>query len=363
MLKRVSWTVVVPVLAVIALAATWGQHLSPVLTVVEAVLLIGAVLAAVQHAEVVAHRVGEPFGSLVLAAAVTIIEVTLILTLMASGGNEAATLPRDTVFAAVMITMNGIAGLSLLLGSRRYGVTLFNAEGSGAALAILTTLATLSLVLPTFTTSHGGQEFSPGQLAFAAVASLGLYLLFVFTQTVRHRDFFLPITQKGQTSFFDEETHAEPPSTAAALRSVGLLLLALVAVVGLAEQESPAIEHLVSTAGFPQSFVGVIIASLVLLPETLAAGRAARQGRIQTSLNLAYGSSLASIGLTIPAIAVAEIWLKGPLLLGLAATQIVLFALTVVISVLTVVPGRATRLQGEVHLVLLAAYVFLAIIP
>ncbi len=369
MLKRASWsswaswTTVVPVLAVVTLVAAWGHHLSPALIAVEATFLIGAVLAAVHHAEVVAHRVGEPYGSLVLAAAVTIIEVALILALMASGGDEAATLPRDTVFAAVMITMNGIAGVSLLLGSRRYGVTTFNAEGSGAALATLTTLATLSLVLPTFTTSHGGLEFSPGQLIFAAVASLGLYLLFVFMQTVRHRDFFLPVAQKDQKGLFEDETHADPPSTSAALRSLAVLLLALVAVVGLAEQESPAIEHVVSAAGFPQSFVGVVIASLVLLPETLAAARAARQGRIQTSLNLAYGSSLASIGLTIPTIALSEIWLKGPLLLGLAPTQIVLFALTVVISVLTVVPGRATRLQGEVHLVLLAAYVFLAIVP
>jgi Ca2+:H+ antiporter len=363
MLKRVSWTVVVPLLALVALALTWGAEPGPVLAVLEAALLIGAVLAAVHHAEVVAHRVGEPFGSLVLAAAVTVIEVALIIALMASGGNEAATLARDTAFGALMITTNGIAGLSLLLGSQRYGVTLFHAHGSGTALATLTTLATLSLVLPTFTTSHAGKEFTPGQLAFAAVASLGLYLLFVFTQTVRHRDFFLPIAQKGQKSFFEDESHAEPPSTEAALRSLGLLLVALVAVVGLAEQLSPEIEHLVSAAGFPHSFVGVVIAALVLLPETLAAARAARQGRIQTSLNLAYGSALASIGLTIPAIALASIWLKGPLVLGLGATQLVLFTLTVVISVLTVVPGRATRLQGELHLVLLAAYVFLAIIP
>ena len=363
MLKRVSWTVVVPLLALVALALTWGAEPGPVLVVLEAALLIGAVLAAVHHAEVVAHRVGEPFGSLVLAAAVTVIEVALIIALMASGGNEAATLARDTAFGALMITTNGIAGLSLLLGSQRYGVTLFHAHGSGTALATLTTLATLSLVLPTFTTSHAGKEFTPGQLAFAAVASLGLYLLFVFTQTVRHRDFFLPIAQKGQKSFFEDESHAEPPSTEAALRSLGLLLVALVAVVGLAEQLSPEIEHLVSAAGFPHSFVGVVIAALVLLPETLAAARAARQGRIQTSLNLAYGSALASIGLTIPAIALASIWLKGPLVLGLGATQLVLFTLTVVISVLTVVPGRATRLQGELHLVLLAAYVFLAIIP
>jgi len=363
MLKRMSWTVLVPVLAVVAFALAWGEKLGPVLVALLAALLIGAVLAAVHHAEVVAHRVGEPFGSLVLAAAVTVIEVALIVELMASSGSEAATLARDTAFAALMITTNGIAGLSLLLGSRRYGETVFNAEGSGAALATLTTLATLSLVLPAFTTSHLGKEFTPSQLTFAAVASLGVYLMFVFTQTVRHRDFFLPITQKGQKSFFEDESHADPPSSREARTSLALLLVALAAVVGLAEEESPAIERLVAAAGFPQSFVGVVIATLVLLPETLAAARAARRGRIQTSLNLAYGSGMASIGLTIPAIALASIWLKGPLVLGLGAVQLVLLALTVVISMLTVVPGRATRLQGELHLVLLAAYVFLAINP
>ncbi|OBB95523.1 calcium:proton antiporter [Mycobacterium sp. 852002-40037_SCH5390672] len=363
MSKWSSWNVVVPVLSVVVLALIWGETLGPVLVGLAALFLIGAVVAAVHHAEVVAHRVGEPFGSLVLAAAVTVIEVALIVELMASGGNETATLARDTAFAALMITTNGIAGLSLLLGSRRYGVTLFNAEGSGAALATLTTLATMSLVLPAFTTTTVGKEFSPGQLAFAAVASLLVYLLFVFTQTVRHRDFFLPVAQKGQKRLFEDESHAEPPTARAALTSLGLMLGALVAVVGLAEEESPAVERAVTAVGFPQSFVGVIIAALVLLPETLAAVRAARQGRIQISLNLAYGSAMASIGLTIPAIALASIWLKGPLVLGLGAIQLVLLALTVVISVLTVVPGRATRLQGEVHLVLLAAYVFLAISP
>jgi Ca2+:H+ antiporter len=366
MLKRVPWTswaTVVPLLALVTLAMTWGQELGPITAAAVAVVMGGAVLAAVNHAEVVAARVGEPFGSLVLAVAVTIIEVTLIVALKASGGSEAATLPRDTVFAAVVITMNGIAGLSLLLGSRRYGVTLFNAEGSGAALATLTTLATLALVLPTFTTQVGN-EFSPAQLAFAAVASLGLYLLFVFTQTVRHRDFFLPVAQKGQKALpFEDDSHADPPSARSALTSLALLLVSLLAVVGLAEEESPPIERLVSAAGFPHSFVGVVIATLVLLPETLAAVRAARQGRIQTSLNLAYGSALASIGLTIPAIALASVWLKGPLVLGLGPLQLALLALTVVISVLTVVPGRATRLQGEVHLVVLAAYVFLSLFP
>ena len=265
MLKRVSWTVVVPLVALVTLAVMWGRELGPVTVALEAALLTGAVLSAVHHAEVVAHRVGEPFGSLVLAAAVTIIEVALIVELMASGGNEAATLARDTAFAALMITTNGIAGLSLLLGSRRYGVTLFNAEGSGAALATLTTLATLSLAIPAFTTSHEGKEFSPGQLAFAAIASLLLYLLFVFTQTVRHRDFFLPIAQKGQKRLFEDESHADPPSDRDAWTSLALLVVALAAVVGLAEQESPVIERAVTAIGFPQTFVGVVIAALVLL--------------------------------------------------------------------------------------------------
>ena len=358
MRRLLDRTVLVPVLAIVALALTWGRDLGPVLIAVVAVLLAGAVLAAVHHAEVVAHRVGEPFGSLVLAVAVTVIEVALIVTLMVSGGPETSSLARDTVFAAVMITTTGIVGLSLLVGARRYGVTLFNAEGSGAALA---TVTTLSLVLPTFTTSQPGPEFSPGQLTFAALASLAVYGMFVLTQTVRHRDFFLPVSQGGTLT--EGEEHADPPTTRAALTSLGLLMVALVAVVGLAKIESPAIEDGVAAAGFPPSFVGVAIALLVLLPETLAAVRAARRGRIQISLNLAYGSAMASIGLTIPTIALASVWLDGPLLLGLGATQMVLLALTVVVSVLTVVPGRATRLQGGVHLVLLAAFVFLAISP
>jgi Ca2+:H+ antiporter len=359
--NRVSWTVSVPPVALVAVALTWGREVGPVLAMVTAVLLAAAVLCAVHHADVVAHRVGEPFGALVLAVAVTIIEVALIVTLMVSGEDTTATLARDTVFAAMMITMNGIAGLSLLTASQRYGVTFFNPNGSGAALATVTTLATLSLVLPTFTTSHPGPQFSPAALTFAAVASLGLYLLFVRTQTVRHRGFFLPITHKGPTTE-SENPHATPP-TRSALKSLALLLVALVAVVGLAEVEAPVIEHAVIAVGFPQSFVGAVIAALVLLPETLTAVRAARQGRIQISLNLAYGSAMASIGLTVPAIALASIWLNGPLVLGLGATQLVLFALTVVISGLTVIPGQATRLQGEVHLVLLAAFMFLAAHP
>ncbi|MFC0528630.1 calcium:proton antiporter [Phytohabitans kaempferiae] len=354
-----SWTTTVPLVAAVLLAFVWGTHPGALLAVVVAIALAGAVLAAVHHAEVVAHRVGEPFGSLVLAVAVTVIEVALIVTLMVSGGPETATLARDTVFAAVMITTNGILGLCLFIGAIRSGLAVFNAEGTGAALATVATLAGLSLVLPTFTTSRQGPEFSPAQLTFAAVISLMLYGLFVVTQTVRHRDFFLPVEITDPNA----DVHAAPPSGRKALASVGLLLVALVGVVGLAKVESPSIEAGVAAVGFPRAFVGVVIALLVLLPETIAAVRAAMRNQVQISLNLALGSAMASIGLTIPTIAVASIWLDGPLALGLGPTQMVLLALTLVTGVLTVVPGRATRLQGGVHLVLLAAFIFLAINP
>ncbi|WP_027942913.1 calcium:proton antiporter [Amycolatopsis taiwanensis] len=356
-------TAIVPLLADVVLILTWGRQLGWGVVAVVAVVLAAAALVAVHHAEVVAHRVGEPFGSLVLALAVTVIEVALIVTMMTSGGPGSFSLARDTVFAAAMITMNGIVGLSLLLGTVRYGSALFNPEGSGAALACVVTLATLSLVLPTFTTSRPGPEFSAIQLTFAAMASLVVYGVFVFTQTIRHRDFFLPVTSAGESVIAVEEAHAKPPSLGRTLASLALLILALIAVVGLAKVESPAIETGVRAAGFPHAVVGVVIALLVLVPETVAAVRSALRRRIQISLNLAYGSALASIGLTIPVIALASRWLPGPLLLGLQPSQMVLLALTSVVSVLTVVPGRATRLQGTLHLVLLAAFLLLAINP
>ncbi|GGW85199.1 calcium:proton antiporter [Streptomyces lomondensis] len=356
-----QWTTLVPLLAAVLLVLTWGRDLPAVVVALVTLVLAGAVLAAVHHAEVVAHRVGEPFGSLVLAVAVTIIEVALIVTLMVDGGDKSSTLARDTVFAAVMITCNGVVGLCLLVASLRHGTAVFNPEGTGAALATVTTLATLSLVLPTFTTSKPGPEFSTVQLTFAALSSLILYGLFVATQTVRHRDYFLPITRQGEV--ITAEKHAEAPTARAALISLGLLGVALVGVVGLAKGVSPTIESGVAAVGLHHAVVGVIIALLVLLPETIAALRSARRDRVQTSLNLALGSAMASIGLTIPAVALASVWLSGPLVLGLGATHMVLLALTVVVASLTVVPGRATPLQGGVHLVLFAAYLELAINP
>ncbi|MFJ8546825.1 calcium:proton antiporter [Streptomyces sp. NPDC093586] len=356
-----QWTTVTPVVAVVLLIFTWGRDLPGVVVALLTIVLAVAVLAAVHHAEVVAHRVGEPFGSLVLAIAVTVIEVALIVTLMADGGDKGATLARDTVFAAVMITCNGVVGLSLLVASLRHGTAVFNPEGTGAALATVATLATLSLVLPTFTTSASGPEFSTVQLTFAALSSLILYGLFITTLTVRHRDYFLPITRQGEV--ITVEDHAHAPSARTALISLGLLALALIGVVGLAKGVSPTIEKGVDAAGLHHAVVGVIIALLVLLPETIAALRSARRDRVQTSLNLALGSAMASIGLTIPAVALASVWLPGPLILGLGPTHMVLLALTVVVASLTVVPGRATPLQGGVHLVLFAAYLELAVNP
>lgn len=354
-----------PIVGALVAAATFGSKPGSAVLVLVAVLLAAAVFAAVHHAEVVAHRVGEPFGSLVLAVAVTVIEVALIVTLMVTAGEENATLARDTAFAAVMITCNGVLGLSLLVAALRGrgGMAEFNAEGSATALATIATLTTLTLVLPSFTTSTSGPEFTSTQLTFAAVASITLYGLFVLVQTVRHRDFFIPAEDVDLDGDGVADNHAAPPTDREAWTSLALLGAALIAVVGLAKLESPAIEDAVAAAGAPASAVGVVIALLVLLPETLAAYRNARRRRLQTSFNLAFGSAIASIGLTIPAIAVASIWLEGPLVLGLEPTQMVLLAITVVVGGLTVLPGRATLQEAGVHLVLFAAFLVLAVNP
>ena len=366
-----QWTVAVPLLGLLLLAVSWPKTEQPLLLALVAVVLVGAVLAAVHHAEVVAHRVGEPFGSLVLAVSVTVIEVGLIVMLTLGGGEGAATYARDTVFAALMISLNGIVGISLLLGAMRHGVVAFNASGSGAALSTVVALASVCLVLPGFTVSEAGLEYTGSQLAFAAVASLVLYAAFVFTQTVQHRDFFLPVRSDSQGRVTgvlevedeDGDGHADPPSDRETLLSVALLLVSLVSVVGLAKVLSPTIESTVSSLGLPYAVVGVVIALLVLAPESIAAALNAARDRVQVSLNLAFGSSMASIGLTIPTIAVASIWLEGDLLLGLEPMQIVLLLITVVVATLTVVPGRAKPIQGVVHLALMATFLFFSLVP
>jgi Ca2+:H+ antiporter len=360
-----QWTVLVPIMAMVVLVVTWASHEHPAVLVTISAFLVGAIFAAVHHAEVVALRVGEPFGSLILAVAVTVIEVGLIVMLMVGGGPNAATYARDTVFAAVMITLNGIVGLSLLFGALRHRTVSFNASGSGSALATVVALAGVCLILPRFTVSEEGPRYSAAQLAFAAVASLVLYGAFVFTQTVRHRDFFLPVLPEkaDPDTPVPEDRHAEPPSVREAWLSLVLLLAALVSVVGLAKLLAPTIESSIGVLGLPYAMVGVVIALLVLAPESLAALNNARRDRVQICLNLAYGSAMASIGLTIPVIAIAIIWLPGPLALGLEPMQIVLLTISVIVSTLTLAQGRAVALQGVVHLVLLGTFIFLSAVP
>ena len=352
-----SWPWLVPVGAAALLAAALAVSLGPALAIACAIALIGAVIAAVHHAEVVAHRVGEPFGTLVLAVAVTVIEVALIVSMMLAGGADKATLPRDTIFSAIMIICNGVVGICLLLGGLRHREQAFRIEGANSALAALITLATLSLVLPTFTTSSPHATYTASQLAFAAIASLTVWAAFVFVQTVRHRDYFLPAGGGG------EDAHAAPPPATAAWASFALLLVSLVAVVGLAKVLSPGIEAVVARAGAPKAVIGIAIAMLVLLPETWAAIRAALADRLQTSLNLALGSALASIGLTIPAVALATMWLGRPLVLGIEPKDLVLLTLTFVVSAITLASGRTHMLQGAIHLVIFAAFLFLALVP
>ena len=353
-----KWTWIVPVLAIALLGAALTLGTSPALATAAAAALMGTVFAAVHHAEVVAHKLGEPFGALVLAVAVTVIEASLILSMMLAGGPDSAVLARDTIYAAVMIICTGVVGLCLMLGGLRHREQSFTAEGAGAGLAALIAMCGMTLVLPTFTSSSPGATYSELQLEFVAVMSLALWAVYVFVQTVRHRDYFLP-----QSAQADPDEHATPPSVAHAWASFGLMVLSLVAVVGLAKTISPSIERAVELAGAPKAVIGIIIAILVLLPETLAAVRAARADRLQTSMNLALGSALASIGLTIPVVAVASIAFDLPLVLGLNGKDLVMLVLTFMVSMVTLSTGRTHMMLGAIHVVLFMAFLFLTLVP
>ena len=350
-----------PLIAFLLLVVSWSRSLSNLVLVILGLFLVATVFTAVHHAEVVALRVGEPFGSLILALSVTVIEVGMIVVLILGSPETTQNLARDTVFAAVMISTNGIVGIALLIKTLRQRIATFNAIGVGGALATLIALSTLTLALPTFTTSSPGPTFTNLQLAFAALASLVLYLTFVGVQTVRHRDYFLPPPRENQT--IAPEDHVPPPATRAALLSLLGLLLSLVAVVGLAKVTSPLIQGFVDDRGLPQMMVAISIALIVLLPESISAFKAARFGRTQTSLNLAYGSALASIGLTIPAIAAISIIFSYEVNLGLNAAELLLMALTFVVSTLTIVSGRATLLQSVIHLSIFGSFIFFAATP
>jgi Ca2+:H+ antiporter len=356
-----AWTWVVPLVASGVLGLKFA-HIVPADTayvLIIAGLLLGAtVFAAVHHAEVLALKVGEPFGSIVLAVAVTVIEVGLIVSIMLSGAEGSDRVARDTVFAAVMIVLNGVVGLCLVLGAGRHFEQTFQLRGASSALAVLGTLATLALILPNFAEAASGPSYSILQLEGIGLMSLVLWGVFVFVQTVKHRDYFLDAPGDA----FDEPAH-EVPGAWIALISLALLIVALAAVVLLAKTLSYPVDAAIAAAGLPKAFVGVVIAVIVLMPEGLAAVKSALRNRLQNSINLALGSAIASIGLTIPAVALVSLMLNQQIALGVSQTDMTLLVLTLYISALTLGTGRTTVLQGAVHLVIFAAFMLVSAVP
>jgi len=348
------YVTMLPVPGVVAWLAVGKVGLGFLALVLVAVLL-GNVIAAVHHAEIVALRVGEPYGTLVLALAVTVIEVGLIISIMLSGKPN-LTLLRDSVHAVVMLVLHGLAGVCIVVGAFRDRESEFQVEGAKAFLAVLIPMATLVMVLPNYLVSAPGPYYSPLQLAFVSAVCLGLYIAFLFIQTGWHRAYFLPIDEGGAVE------HARP-SGRIALASLGMLVVALLSVVLLAKSLAPALEAGVQTVGAPLAIVGVIIAAIVLLPETAAAIRAAARRQLQASINLALGSAVASIGLSVPVVAIASFWIGQPLELGISAGATVLMALGFLVAIITYGTGRTNLLSGIVHLVLLATYVFTVFAP
>ncbi|MDO4763803.1 MAG: ionic transporter y4hA [Flavobacteriaceae bacterium] len=357
MKKLLSWTNISPILAWIFYANGLVDK-GVVFEIIGGVLLFSSVLAAVHHSEVVAHKVGEPFGTIILAIAVTIIEVALIISLMLVGGEKAIYLARDTVFAAVMLIFNGILGLCLLLGGAKHREQYFDKSSVNTALVSLLAITLLTFVLPNYTTSVSGPIYSIPQMGFVAFACLVIYGTFLFIQTIRHRDYFLPADCCENTT-----SHSAPPSNKTTAISLVSLIACLGIVVLLAKAISPAMETLVASAGLPQSLVGVIIASIVLLPEGIAAIDAARRNRLQTSINLALGSALASIGLTIPSVVLICILFDIDVVLGVNTKSMVLMLLSFFTVMLSLSKGKTNILYGTVLLINLLAYIFTIIYP
>jgi Ca2+:H+ antiporter len=356
------WSVLVPLaaglLVALKLAHVVPADSAPVL-IAAAVLLAGAIFSAVHHAEVLALRVGEPFGSILLAVAVTVIEVALIVSIMLSDSPGTATVARDTVFATVMIVLNGVVGLCIVLGAARHREQSFQIQGAASTLAVLGTLSVLALIMPNFTVTTRGGNYAPVQLIVVGAVLLILYVVFVFVQTVRHRAYFLDVAASP-----DAVLHAgDVPSARMTAASVVLLAISLVAVVLLAKTLSPPLEAAVLAAGLPHAVVGVVIAAVVLMPEGMASLKAALANRLQSSINLALGSAVASIGLTIPVVAATAVGTGLVLTLGLTPEDMVMLLLTLFVSTLTLGTGRTTVLQGAVHLVLFAVFLLLAVVP
>ncbi|WP_312173218.1 ionic transporter y4hA [Chryseobacterium sp.] len=356
------WTIVVPVLSWLFYFGNFifsSGYYSILLTA----LLLGSVLTAVYHSEVLAHRLGEPFGTLLLAFAITVIEVGLIISIMLGAeGLETITLARDTVFAAVMLILNGIIGICIVIGSIRYREQTFTLKGVSTALITLTAVVVFVLILPNYTVSHGGGEYTSFQLLFIALLCLALYLGFTMVQTIRHRSFFISPSDKAKEKTVEYKAKIKVSGKTMYISSF-MLIVSLGVVVLMAKLLSKDVEYLVVAVGAPKSAVGVIIAGVVLLPEALAAIRAARNDRIQTSLNLAFGSALASIGLSIPAIAVISVISGIRMTLGIDIKSTVLLGLSLFIITISLATGKTNIMQGFVLLGIFLIYLFVTIVP
>ncbi len=348
-------TILIPILAWAAFAL---HHFIdwPFFNLVLVVALLYCTLQAVHQAEIIAHKIGEPFGTMVLALAITSIEVSLIISIMLAGGPETSVLARDTVFAAVMIILNGMIGLSILTGGIKFKEQTFVQQGVNATLTILVAISVLTLILPNYTTTIPGPFYSKKQLFFVAAMSLILYGSFVFVQNIKHKEYFLAD---------DHQDHAsqDKPTNKETIISLLLLLACLGAVVALAESLAPTLDHLIDQFGAPHSLVGVIIASIVLLPEGLSAYNAAKKNQLQKSLNLSLGSALASIGLSIPIVAIYSIFSGIQLTLGIDAQATLLFLLSLFVIILSLSTGKTTILQGIVLLIIFFVYLFIIIFP
>jgi Ca2+:H+ antiporter len=359
-MPRSAW--IFPALAVLLFVAATalGYSFTPstggiVFAILLLAILFGTVFAAVHHAEVIAERIGEPYGTLLLTLAVTVIEVALIATIML-GEKAVSTLARDTVFAVVMIVCNGLVGLCILAGGMRYREQDFQVTGSNVYLSVLTVLATITLILPNYTMTTPGPLYSQSQLGFVSGVTIILYGVFLYTQTIRHRDYFIIESD----DLADDGGRA---SNRTLTRSAVLLLVSLLAVVLLAKKFSVVVDAGAALIGAPPAFAGILVALLILLPESVAAIAAARHNDLQKSINLALGSSLATIGLTIPAVAVAAYALGKTLVLGLEQREVVLLVMTLVLSMLTFGTGRTNILFGLVHLLVFAVFVFMVFVP
>jgi Ca2+:H+ antiporter len=321
--------------------------------------VLGSAISVVRHADALAEWLGEPYGTLILTLSVTSIEVMSISAVMMHGANN-PTLARDTLFAVTMIILNGMIGLSLLLGGWRYREQQYNLQGANAYLGVIIPLGVLVLVMPNFTTTTAGPTLSSAQEIFFVILSASLYSAFLFLQTRRHRGYF---THNGAIDNDNEgegdvgeapDRHGMRPYVHA------LLLLAYMApVVYLAEQLARPVDYLIETMQAPAQLGGLAIAILVATPEAIGAVRAAAANNLQRSINIFLGSVLSTIGLTVPAIIIISHISHHPIELGLQHTDQTLFLLTLAMCVVNFSSGRTNVLQGGVHLMLFAAYLFL----